>query len=172
MPIATGLALNGRRSLSEVCAPLAADLDRCFWMVDLYSGPFLAHWLFASEENEATFDRQYWDVPAFADTSTHGFRPGTIPRLAEHLVLDEWSYYFAIDGREDAALRRATLLAGHIGDWRESFLRRLDEAADLFLCHVDGWWEFYTGRPEWLSRLRGAWPDCLVRPLARAGTPP
>src|SRR5256885_1079245 len=136
MPIVACVVLKGYRSLSEVCGPLAADLDRCFWVVDLYSGPFRADWMFASADNEALAEQQFWDMPAFADTSTHGFRPGTIPRLAEHLIVDEWSYYFAIDAPEDMALRRASLLVGHIGDLTEGFLRRLDGAADLFICHV------------------------------------
>jgi hypothetical protein len=172
MPILVGLVLNGRRSLAEVCAPLAADLDRCFWVVDLYSGPFRCDWLFASADNETRAEQQFWDVPVFAETLTHGFRPGTIPRLADCLILDEWSYYFAIDAPEDVALQRAPLLAEHVGDLGEAILRGLDAAADLFICHVDGWWEFYTGRSEWFDRLRAAWPDCVVRPVARAGRPP
>jgi hypothetical protein len=172
VPTVTGLVLNGNRSLSEVCSPLAADLHRCFWVVDLYSGPFRSKWLFASTDNEALAEQQYWDILAFANTGAHGFRPGTIPRLAEHLILDEWSYYFAIDAPEDVALRRASLLAWRIGDLSADFLRQLDAAADLFLCHVDGWWEFYTGRKDWLDRLHTAWTDCIVRPVERAGNPP
>jgi hypothetical protein len=169
MSIDARIVLNGHRSLPEVCAPLAAALDRCFWVVDLYSGPFRADWVFASEENEALYERQYWEVPVFRDTGTHGFRPGTIPQLAEYLVLDEWSYYFAIDAAEEVALRRASLLAGHIGDLSRGFLRGMDEAADLLICHVDGWWEFFTGRPEWFERLRAAWADGVVCSLDRAG---
>src|SRR5262249_55163920 len=107
-----------------------------------------------------------------ANSSTHGFRPGTIPRLAEHLIVDEWSYYFAIAAAEAIALPGASLLAGHIGDLSEGFLRGLDAAADLFICHVDGWWEFYTGRPGRFNGLRSAWADCVVRPLDQAGSPP
>jgi hypothetical protein len=172
MPVVSGLVLDGPRSLSEVCGPLAAELSHCFWVVDLYSGPFRADWMFASAENEELAARQFLDIPAFANTSTHGFRPGTIPQLADHLILDEWSYYFAIDAPEDIALRRAGLLAGHVGDLGKDFLRGLDVAADLFICQVDGWWEFYTGRPAWFDRLLSAWPDCGIRPLERAGSPP
>src|SRR5262245_55923881 len=172
MPLTTGLLLNGYRSLAEVCAPLAADLERCFWIVDLYSGPFHFDWLYPSEENEALADASSWHPPAFPNPSTPGFRPGTIPRLADRLVIDEWSYYFAIDSPQDIAARRATLLAKHIGDLTEPFLRDLDKAADLFFMHVDGWWEFYTARPDWLARLRAAWPDAVLHPLNRAGNPP
>jgi hypothetical protein len=166
MPIDARLILTGPRSLPEVCVPLAAELARCFWVVDLYSGPFRHDWLFASEDNEALCDQQYWEVPAFANTSTHGFRPGTIPQLAEHLILDEQSYYYAIDSPEHIALGRASLLAGHIGDQSEGFLRGLDTIADLFLYYEGGeWWEFYTGRKEWLDRLSAAWAGGVVRPI-------
>lgn len=89
MVIDTRLILSGNRSLPEVCAPLAAEFERCFWVVDLYYGPFKTAWLSESDENEALFGRQYWKVPAIANTSMHGFRPGTIPQLAEHLIVDE-----------------------------------------------------------------------------------
>ncbi|MFO0969588.1 MAG: hypothetical protein U0793_28855 [Gemmataceae bacterium] len=70
MPLATGLLLNGYRSLAEVCAPLAADLGRCFWVVDIQSGPFRSDSILASDENEALADSCFLDLPAFA-LSTH-----------------------------------------------------------------------------------------------------
>lgn len=172
MPLAVGLVLEGYRSLPEVCAPLADEWARSFCVVDVQSGPFDSLWLFDSPENEALTERLAWDVPALANTSTNGFRPGALPRLAGRLLVDEWSYYFAIDAPEEDALRRATALARHIGDFSLSFLERLDEFADLLVCHVDGWWEFFSGRVEWHERLRAAWPDCRERPLAQASQPP
>jgi len=172
MPINTGLILDGYRSLPEVCTPLAAELARCFWVVDLQNGPFDSSWLYESDQNEALVERQWWEVPALANTSTSGLRPGTIPRLANRLIVDECSYYFAIDAPERQAILRATALAGHIGDFSMSFLRDLDGLADLLICHVDGWWEFYCGRPDWYDRLRSAWPDINERALGEAGTPP
>lgn len=73
---------------------------------------------------------------------------------------------------EHEALRRATALARHIGDFSLPFLQRLDEFADLFVCHVDGWWEFFSGRVEWYERLRAAWPECRERDLSQASLPP
>jgi hypothetical protein len=99
MPVAAGLVLAGYRFLSDVCRPLAAELSRCYWVVDLYSGPFRTDWMFASAENEALAENQFWDIPEFTSTSTHGFAPGAIPRLADHLILDEWSCYYVIDAR-------------------------------------------------------------------------
>lgn len=135
----TGLVLEGYRSLPEVCVPLADELARCFCVVDAQSGPFDSRWLFESPENEALADRLSWPVPAFVNTSTHGFRPGALPRLAGCLLVDEWSYYFAIETPEAEALRRATALAQHVNDLSVPFLRRLEDVADLLICHVDGW---------------------------------
>jgi hypothetical protein len=172
MAVASGLVLDGYRGLAEVCAPLAAELSRCFWVVDIQSGPFDSAWLYESEANEALVESLWWEVPALANTSTSGLRPGSIPRLADRLIVDEWSYYFAIDAPEPKGLARATALARHIGDFSEPFLRDLDGLADLFICHIDGWWEFYCGRPDWSRRLRSAWPDCFERDLSQARLPP
>ena len=42
----------------------------------------------------------------------------------------------------------------------------------MFVCHGDGWWEFYTGRDDWYQRLRNGWPGGRERSLAEAGLPP
>jgi hypothetical protein len=172
MPVVSGLVLDGSRSLAEVCAPLATELSRCFWVIDCQSGPWKSDWMYESERNEALADRQLWDVPALANTSTSGLRPRTLPRLADRLILDEWSYFFAIDAPEAQALVQATALVRHIGDLSEEFLRTVDSLCDVFLCHVDGWWEFYCGRPDWCCRLKAAWPGCRERGLGSAGQPP
>jgi hypothetical protein len=87
-------------------------------------------------------------------------------------VFDEQSYYFAIDAPEEEALRRAARLEEHIGDFSPAFLSDLAAAADLFIAHIDGWWEFYCPRADWVERLREAWPELKERPLTDAWTPP
>jgi hypothetical protein len=152
---------------------LADELSRCFWVIDLQYGPFNSLWLFESPENAALVDRQSWPVPGLDGGSTSGLRPGSLPALADRLMHDEFSYYFAIDApEEEQALRRATALKGHIGDFSENFLQDLAGAADLFLCDADGWWEMYCGRPDWAARLRAAWPQIRERPLSRGGKAP
>src|SRR5688572_28462273 len=172
MPVNVGLVLPGKHSLREVCAPLADELSRCFWVVDIQSGPFDSLWLFDSPENEALVERQSWPVPAFGQGSTSVFRPGCLPLLADHLISDEYSYYFVIDAPKEQALPRATTLERHIGDFSENFLQDLGGAADLYLCDADGWWEIYCGRPDWVARLRAAWPALRERPLSRGGKAP
>lgn len=172
MPTLPGLVLPGDRSLPEVLAPVADELPRCFWVADAQGGPLDSLWLFESDENDALVERLEWDVPAFRDTSTRGYRPGTVPRLARQFLVDEWSYYWAIDAAEPEALRRATALARHVGDFTEGFLERLSEVADLFVCHADGWWECFTARPDWHRRLREGITGCRERPLTLAGRSP
>ena len=164
MPVSTRLILKGYRPISEILAPLGDELDRCFWAVDVQSGPF--------NDPDVLPEAQFWEVPAFKDSSTIGLRPGTLPKLAGSLIVDEWSYYFALDAPENQALRQAIALARHIGDFSEEFLGELDQVADLFICHADGWWEFYTGKPDWHRQLLAAWPDCVERPLSGAGNVP
>ena len=132
MPIDAGFVLSGNHPLREICEPLANELSRCFWVTDVQSGPFNSLWLYESAENETLAEEQLWDVPAFKNTSTFGLRPGSLPLLADHLISDEYSYYFAIDAPEHQALPRATSLARRIGDFSEPFLGRLDTLADLF----------------------------------------
>ena len=171
MPVTAGLVLDGEHSLPEVCAPLAADLRRCFCVVDIQAGPLDSLWLFASLEHERTVEELSWKLPSFANTSTRGFRAGSWPRLAAHLLVDEWSYYYFIDAPEAEASARASKLATHIGDFSEDYLQRLDRHADLFICHGDGWWEFFTGRPEWHRTLFSQLAGCRERSLAQAGNP-
>ena len=173
MEIDTGWILPGYRRLRDMLAPLADELARCFWVVDVQPSPFDSLWVFESPENEALLERQLWEVPAFADSSPVGLRPGSLPQLADVMRQDEFSYYFAIDAPEEQALRRATALKGHIGDFSEHFLREhVGTIADLFVCDADGWWEFYCAREKWTARLRGAWPELRRRALGRAGKAP
>ena len=172
MPVTAGLVLQGDHSLPEVCAPLAHEMERCFSVVDVGAGPFDSLWLFASPDHERIVEELSWDVPFLANTSTHGFRPGSLPRLAPHLLVGEWSYYYLIDASEAEASRRARELATHIGDLSEEYLQRLAAEADMLICHVDGWWEIFTSRPEWRELLVAVLPGCRGRPLSEAGTAP
>jgi hypothetical protein len=172
MPIESGLVLTGNHRLEAVCHPLSADLSRCYWIVDDQAGPFDSLWIYESPEHEAMLDRLFLDVPECRDSSTTCWRPRTLAELASHLVVDEWTYFFAIDAPEAEACRRAGHIARHIGDLPEGFFESLDDFADLFLFHADGWWEFYPTRPDWHQRLRCGLPGCTERESRLAGQPP
>ena len=48
-----------------------------------------------SPRNDAILDQLLWQVPALANTSTCGFRPGLLAEFAGDVLVDEQSYYFA-----------------------------------------------------------------------------
>jgi hypothetical protein len=172
MPVKSGLVLKGYDRLEVVLRPLAPYPTRCHWVIDDQTGPFDSLWIYGTPENEALLGRQFLDVPECRNTSTTCWRPRTLPKLASHLIVDEWTYFFAIDAPEEEACRRAGLIVRHIGDLSGEFLDGLDSLADLFMFHADGWWEFYPTNLNWYHRLRSRLPGCTERSLRRAGEPP
>ena len=165
MPVTSGLILNGRRSFAEVCAPLALELADCYWAVD-HDWQIDHEWYYESDDHQALVDSLRWDLPSLRGRFA-GFRPGLVPRLADRLIVDEWSFLYAIEGPDTRAEARATRLASYEGVYSTAFIRNIECYADLLLCHIDGWWEFYSARPDWLERLRSAWPGCQERKVSK-----
>lgn len=161
-----GLVLSKDESFSEVIRPLRAELAPCFWLVSHQSGgPFDS--LFVSQ-NEALFEKQRFDVPACRHTDCSCWRPATFPRLAERVILDEYTHFFALQCGE-LEMRQ----------WAEAYARqlthefgRLEQRADLYLVYGDGWWEIYTPHADWLRRFRHAFPTSCDRSWRKAGQPP
>jgi hypothetical protein len=172
MPVKGGLVLKGYHRLEVICRPLSAYWTRCYWAIDNQAGPFDSRWTYGSPENEALLARQFLDVPECRNSSTTCWRPRTLPKLAAHVVVDEWTYFFAIDAPEEEARIRAGRIARRIGDLSRAFFEDLDGLADLFMFHADGWWEFHAARPHWHDRLRSSLPGCTERSSRRAGEPP
>ncbi len=172
MAVKSGLVLEGYHRLEVICRPLSAYLTRCYWVIDDQTGPFDSLWIYGSPENEALHDRQFLDVLDCENTSMTCWRPKTLPNLATHLVVDEWTYFFAIDAPEEEARIRAGRIARHIGDLSREFFEELDGLADLLMFHADGWWEFYAARPNWHDSLRSSFPGMIERSSKRAGEPP
>ena len=158
MAVKSGLVLKGYHPVEVVCRPLSAELARCYWVINDQAGPFDFLWTYETPENEAFIDSQFLEVPACENTSTTCWRPGTLPNLASRVVVDEWTYFFAIDAPEQEVCSRAGRIDEHIGDLSCEFLERLDGLADLFMLHVDGWWELYTVRSDWHDRLLSGLP--------------
>jgi hypothetical protein len=166
-----GLVLRGSHRLEDLLRPLHPYPTRCHWIIDDQTGPFDSVWIYGSPENEALIARQQ-DVAECRDTTTSCWRPRTLPKLSAHVVVDEWTYFFAIDAPEDEVRRRAGHLSRRIGDLSEEFFSRLDVLADLFMFHADGWWEFYATCPDWHGRLQSGLAGCVLRTARRAGEPP
>lgn len=144
MPVKSGLVLEGYHRLEVICRPLSAYLTRCYWVIDDQTGPFDSPWIYESPENEALHDRQLLDVPECENTSTTCWRPKTLPNLATHLVVDEWTYFFAIDAPEE-----------------EDRIRPVASPGTSATC------------PESSSRNWTAWPtsSCSMRMVGGSSTP-
>jgi hypothetical protein len=168
----SGLILPGYRSFREVVHPLAAGVAPCFWVIDDQQGPFDSRWLYASPENEALVEKKLFDAPACRNTSSSCWRPHTFPRLAEHVYVDEWTYFFAMRCSDEEVPQRAEWVVRHIGKLTGDFFGHLSQVAELFLFHADGWWELYTSDVEWRQRFRDSFPESFERSWQRAGDPP
>ena len=88
-----GLIIPRRAELREILQPLSRELAECFWLVDTQSGPFRD---FFDPAKEAAYEALMLDTEACRDTSCSTWRPGTLPLHADHLVVDEWTYLFAM----------------------------------------------------------------------------
>ena len=72
------------------------------------------------------------DTEACRDTSCSTWRPGTLPLHADHLVVDEWTYLFAMRCDERDVPARAAWLMPHLGAFGASFFAGFESVVDLF----------------------------------------
>jgi len=167
-----GLVLPGNMSFRDVIQPLAADIADCFWLIDDQTGPFDPQWVCASPENEAIVEERCVDVPVCRNSSSTCWRPRTFPQLAEHVIVDEQTYFFAMRCREHQVPRRADWLVRHIGRLTAGFFEQVSEVADIFVCNPADWWEIYTHHVEWREKLRQAFPASFERSWTKVGHVP
>lgn len=167
-----GIVLARKPRLPTILRPLATELAPCYWLVDVQWGPFKPGWQFGSAENEALIAKKLVDVPACRDVISTCWGPHTFPRLAEHVVIDEWSYFFAMKCRKDDVDRRAEWIVPRIGRLGADFFDGLGDVADLFLVHADGWWEFYSPHATWRAKFAAAFPRSVERSWREAGEAP
>lgn len=166
--ITSGLVVPHAIELRAVLAPLAADLAKCYWLIDAQSGPFRDN---LPGQNEAVYDELLVETDACRGTSCSCWRPGTLPRLADQVVVDEWTYLFAMQCDETGVPERAEWLRPRLGKFDADFFAGLPAVADLFVIHADGWWEVYTSREDWQCELRVAFPDAFERSVGEVGLP-
>jgi hypothetical protein len=140
------------------------------WWVCVQSGPIDSHWLGNGERNEALVERLFIDVPEFRDAGTTAWNRGFVPRLHTHVLIGEWTYFYATNCGESEFPGRAAHSHMHLA--RPEFFRELALTGDLYLVHVDGWWEVYTNRTEWQQLLLSEFPDSYVRTWKKYGEPP
>jgi hypothetical protein len=91
-----------------VIQPLAVEIAPCFGLIDAQTGPFDSRWLHASKEHESIRERKWFDAPACRSSSSSCGRSHTFPRLAEQIIVDEWTYFFAMRCTEEQVPQRAS----------------------------------------------------------------
>ena len=144
---------------AELFAPILPELDALYWDAEFQSTPYRWEWLFENREwleaIEIKVESSYPEVPALL------WRPGALSILAPHLVFDEWSYLTGFSATEDGmkSIIRETSRSNFV---REDHLMLIKKLQGIRIVQVDGWWEVYTPRQEWLERLNAHRPGRWV----------
>jgi hypothetical protein len=176
MPVNTGIVVKSQYSFETVCRPLAGFLRYCYLIIDSQLGwPFDRSWR-DLPESEKVLEAQYFDVPECRYSASSCWRPRTFPKLAPHVILDEWTSFYAIEAtdEEDARVRAGRIALNDVGDLSAEFFETLDNLVALFMFSPDGWswWEFYSSRPYLYQAIRAAFPAWIERSTKTAGQPP
>lgn len=144
--------------LSCALAPISEFCSNCEWAVDLYSGPF-RHFHFIDDDDTRNLLHLFHDWP---DAPFVWFRKGVLPRYADDLILDEWSYYLAYDPAMISGLE----LRRRAGDGihpRPELFSLIREFNLLYIIRVDeGWWEAYCTIPAVHEALLSGWAGVEV----------
>ncbi len=159
-----GLYYQSDSSFLDLLRPLSSYLDSLYWIVDCQSGPVRSDWIYATEENERTFEDMHVDVPAFESTSTHLWRPGSLALVGHTLYFDEWSYFVGFHSTGADAVERASRIG--FPSFKPDFYSSLERDGELCMVQVDGWWEFYPARGELFRRIMECIPcrEIVPRP--------
>lgn len=162
-----GIVLPKDLTFAEVIRPVAAEAGLCFWLVDhALGGPFDSLYVSAHEE---LFEKKRLDVPVGPNSAVSCWRPYTFPRLADRVLLDEWTHFWGIKCAEAELSDRVKRLDAHPQLTNDSFCCM---GADILLLWPDGWWEIYTPYAEWRRKLQCAFPSSYERSWRKAGEPP
>lgn len=113
-----------------------------YWLVCTQGGPFSIADKPNFEQLSEEIDSFSVDVPNFRDTDVHLMRPGVFDRFGGLLVVDEWTYLFALDGPEEVAIENALKIDE--SNWLSSRFFEIVESNTLgFFLYVLGFWEIY-----------------------------
>lgn len=146
-------------SLAAALVPVAARCEGLDWAVDLYSGPLqYPYYDEADPRNVVSYHHAQDGLPM------GWFGRGFLPRFAECLILDEWSYYLGFDSSMLGAAELAHRLSLCRGMQPKRELFDLVAAHDLlYVLRVDsGWWEAYTPDAKLADELCRGWDGTWV----------
>ena len=115
-----------------------------YWLICTQAGPFSVTYTPNFEDLEEETSSFIVDVPEFRGTDKHLFRPGVFPRFAKLLVMDEWTYLFALDGPEESAKQNALKIEKCSGNWLSSeFFGTVQSNTLGFFMYGGRFWEIY-----------------------------
>ncbi|MGE3316661.1 MAG: hypothetical protein AB7O26_16210 [Planctomycetaceae bacterium] len=149
-------------TLAAALAPIAEMCEQLAWAVCLQSGPLqYPYW---DEDDPTNSDvLSYLDDAYSEERKTPIFRRGFLPRYAECLVMDEWSYYLGFDADKHlpAELDRQMGINGLCP--RRKLFEIVEEYNALYIVRVDiGWWEGYHSDQNLLEQLRRGWDGIWI----------
>jgi hypothetical protein len=145
-----GIFSSTPRTLMDAIAPIRGECVDFDWAIQLQSGPFREiH--FTDQDDPRNVLELFHE---FSGGEPAWFRPGILPAHAEHLVQDEWSYYFGFQGD---ARKLCDALDDDISPRRQLF-DVVQTVPGVYLIFVDdGWWEAYSTIEEVVTKIRSAW---------------
>lgn len=170
----SGVIIPSRCTLDEIIVAIRGRLSTWCWWINVQSGPFESLWLY-TDDNEALVCQFWIDVPEFRDTSVSAWGRGFVPYLHNHVILDKWTYFYASSCDPNDFPRRAAQSERRLyssTQFNPDFFQSLALTGDLFLMHVDGWWEIYTVNAKWQRRCLDHFSQAFIRTWNRAGEPP
>jgi len=141
-----------RRAFGLLFAPVMAELAARYWIIDSQSGPFSITDKPNFRELDGLLDTYFVETPDFENSSETLWRPGTFPKFADLLVVDEWTYLLGIDGPEEDALLKAVQIS-RTPRFSDEFFTSISNAHAVLLVYPDGWWEVYADAVDVLQRF-------------------
>ncbi len=174
----SAIVVVGSYSFDEILDPIAGELTEWCWWISVQGSPIESRWLHASDNNFELVEKLAIRVPEFENHDTTAFGRLFVPHLYRHIRIDEWSYFYTSQMSVDVDRHLVqTSIAFERGvsanrTLSGDFLTLLSDCDDLFLMHVDGWWEIYTTNARWRECWLMTFPDAFIRSWKRAGKCP
>ena len=135
--------------------PQASDLDRA---IELQYGPF-RDFYFMDEDDPRNILHLFDDGTEWCGW---GFKRGILPRYAEDLINDEWSYYLGFDGSAVDPRTLCRELKGDISPRRALFEIVASNPCVYLIGADDGWWEAFTTIDEIRNSIVNAWGERIT----------
>src|SRR4051812_22961660 len=95
-----GLLIDAHVKFSTLLEPILSEFDSLYWYVDSQLQPI--------SPEAFGYDHEAWfahvlDAPPLHHSSGQLWQRGTLPRLADHVYPDEWSYFTGFTADDEAA---------------------------------------------------------------------